>query len=305
MMQKNRFAAAGFDDSDDDVPQQKTKTQVKKEERKITEKKAPKANATVMEAGGFEFVSNTQEKGAEPRRGGRGGRGVASRGGQYSRGGRGGARPVRMDADGNKVGAGSNARERRPFTGKPREDAHPMDRQSGTGRGRKPQNKRDGHGKGNVGQRDDVAYKKKTDEQPAEETPAQEEQKEAPKEEEPKVIIKEEVIGISMDDFFANRQRVGRKEGREAEGVKGSKVLANESEKVKQSTVLQNQYLKGSVAKVPDSNVATMTGFGSVADDDERGDRKGGRGGRDNQRGGRRQNPRQALKKTEEDFPTL
>lgn len=62
--------------------------------------------------------------------------------------------------------------------------------------------------------------------------------------------------------------------------------------------------MKGSIAKTSDSKVAELTGFGTVADEDERGDRRGGRGG-GNQRGGRRQNPKQALKKTEEDFPTL
>ena len=49
-------------------------------------------------------------------------------------------------------------------------------------------------------------------------------------------------------------------------------------------------------------------GFQADDDEDERGDRRGGRGGRggrDDQRGGRRQNAKAALKKTEEDFPTL
>lgn len=247
-MQKNRFAAAGFDDSDDEVVQQKTKTQVKKEERKITEKKAPKVNAQAMEDGGFNVVSKDQAKPAEPKRGGRG----AQRGDHVARGGR-GQRPIRTDADGNKVGAGNNnQRERRPYTGKPREDAHPMDRRSGTGRGRRPENKKEGHGKGNVGQRDDVAYKKKTDDA-GEEEQVEEKKEEAPKVEEPKVIIKEEVIGISIEDFFANRQRIGKKEGREAEGVKDAKVQAKGDEKVKQATLLQNQYQKGSVATTSDA----------------------------------------------------
>lgn len=37
-MPKNRFAGAAFDDSDDDVQVNKTKTQKKKEAAKITEK---------------------------------------------------------------------------------------------------------------------------------------------------------------------------------------------------------------------------------------------------------------------------
>lgn len=166
-----------------------------------------------MEAGGFEVVSNQPTQ--EPKRGGKA---AASRGGAYPRGGRGGAKAVRTDADGNKIGGGNNNKERRPFTGKAREDAHPMDRRSGTGRGRRPQNKKDGHGRGNVGQRDDVAYKKKSEETPAEgEEKPKEEVKEEKKEEEPKVIVKEEIIGVSMDDFFAGRTKVGKKEGREAE----------------------------------------------------------------------------------------
>jgi len=298
-MQNNRFAAAGFDDSDDEVVQHKTKTQVKKEERKITDKRAPKVNPGQMEAGGFEVISKTPQV-QEQRRGGKG---AATRGGQHSRGGRGGARPVRLDADGNKVGAGSNNRERRPFTGKPREEAHPMDRRDGTGRGRRPQNKRDGHGKGNVGHSDDVAYKKKDDVN--QESAAKEETKEEPKVEEPKVIVKEETLGISMDDFFANRSTLTKKEGRDAEGVKGTKVQANADEKSKQSTVVQNTYLKGTVAKVSDSKVAEMTGFGNVADEEFGDNRRGGKRTGGAQRGGRRQNPKQALKKTEEDFPSL
>jgi hypothetical protein len=165
-MIKNRFAGADFADSDDDVVEQKVnKTQKKKEERKITDKPI-KINAGKMQEGGFEVVSKdptaarptTAGRGGDRGRGGRGARG-GDRGGD--RGGRGGARPVRMDADGNKIGAGDKPRERRPFTGKAREEAHPMDKQSGTGRGRRPENKRDGHGKGNWGDNEGKAYKKK------------------------------------------------------------------------------------------------------------------------------------------------
>lgn len=47
--------------------------------------------------------------------------------------------------------------------------------------------------------------------------------------------------------------------------------------------------------------------MGFQADDDDERDNRGGRGGRgqNDQRGGRRQNAKAALKKTEEDFPTL
>lgn len=313
MNTKNRFAAAGVDDSDDDVQQRMTKTAVKKEERKITERK-PKVNVKALEGEGFEVVANENERGAEqPRRGGRGAARpeTAKRG----RGGRGGARAVREDADGNKVGAGSNQRERRPFTGKPREEDHPMDRQSGFGRGIRPNYKKGGFGKGNIGLSDDVAYKKKGEVEPeaaTEEKPAVEEEKKV--EEPPKVQYKVEVIGVSIDDFLNTRQRKEKAQGREAEGFKEKNAQQATEQKVTQATLQQNQYLKGTVAKTSDVETAKLTGFGSIVDDEDTG--RGGRGGRgrggrggaqaDNaQRGGRRQNPKQSLKKTEEDFPTL
>jgi len=237
---KNRFAAAGFDDSDEEV-QHVTKTQKKKEERKITDK-LPKVNKTAMAEGGFEVTDAPR-----PQTAARGGRGAA-RGGERggNRGGRGGnrgGRGARLDADGNPI-APQN-RERRPFTGKPREDAHPMDRQSGTGRGRRAENKRDGHGKGNWGDRADVTYKKKGEEgteAPATTTPAEEtkveEKKEEPKVEEPKVIIKEEIIGVSIDDYFQNKGKLARAQGRDAEGIKGAKVEARTDAKERQATLL-------------------------------------------------------------------
>jgi len=233
MNKTNRFAAAGFDDSDEEVVQHKTKTQVKKEDRKVSDKqRAPRVNAKEMATGGFEVVAKDgqQARTAEvPRRGGRGA--ARPEGDRRGRGGRGGARPVRLDADGNKIGAGSNNRERRPFTGKPREDAHPMDRKDGTGRGRRPQVKKDGAGKGNVGLGEDQIYKRKGEEN----APEEEKKEEAPREEEkpePKVQYKEEVIGVSMDDFFGARKATGRAQAREAEGVKGAKVEVNEQNKV-------------------------------------------------------------------------
>ena len=61
-MNKNRFAGAVANDSDDDV-KQVTKTQKKKEERKITEKAPPKIRAPDQknrEAEGF-TVNQTQQ----------------------------------------------------------------------------------------------------------------------------------------------------------------------------------------------------------------------------------------------------
>ena len=190
----------------------------------------------------FEVVDKT---GGAPKtdgqRGGRGGRGGPNRGGRgAARGGEGRAdfRSVRKDADGNPIEP-ANKREKRPFTGKPREDAHPMDRRSGTGRGRRAEFKKDGHGKGNIGDNEATQYKRKG-ETGEEEVKAEAPKQEEKKVEEPKVIIKEEVIGVSLDDFLSNKNRVARKEAREAEGVKGAKIEAA-AEKQKQSTLLQNQ----------------------------------------------------------------
>jgi len=212
---KNRFAGAAIDDSDDEVIDQKTtKTQKKKEERKITEKVAPvmKVNASKMAEGGFEVISKVGDA-PRPSTANRGGdRGGRGRGGENRP--RGAARPARegkvtrLDSDGNPIRE-EGQRERRPFTGKPREEAHPMDRQSGTGRGRRPENKRDGHGKGNWGDSEDKLYKKKGEEVEGAvlaEVPEVAEVKEEKKvPEEPKVIIKEEIIGVSLADYMQNK----------------------------------------------------------------------------------------------------
>ena len=62
-MNKNRFAGAVANDSDDEVQQKVTKTQKKKEERKITDKAPPKIKAPDqknLEAEGF-TVNQTQQ----------------------------------------------------------------------------------------------------------------------------------------------------------------------------------------------------------------------------------------------------
>lgn len=62
---QNRFAAMAADDSDDDVQvKPATKTQKKKEERKVnqdTTAKAPKFNAGKMAEGGFDVVDKTRQ----------------------------------------------------------------------------------------------------------------------------------------------------------------------------------------------------------------------------------------------------
>ena len=50
-------------------------------------------------------------------------------------------------------------------------------------------------------------------------------------EEAPKEVEVEEIIGISLDDYFKDKTLVGRKVAREAEGIKGTKVVADDTSK--------------------------------------------------------------------------
>lgn len=232
-MNKNRFAGAAFDDSDDEPAKiTVTKTQKKKEERKISDKPV-KVNATKMAEGGFEVTETNRA----PTRGGRGGaprgggdRPRGERGGRGGRGGNRGDRPrtgaARTDADGNPLGG--ERKERQPYRGKAREEAHPYDRRSGTGRGRRPDDKKDGHGKFNTGDKETVTYKQKgTVEGEAEEAPVEEK-----KVAEPEPVVEMETIGYSMEEYLANKMFKGKREARNTEGVKG-KVETVKVEKVK------------------------------------------------------------------------
>lgn len=327
---KNRFAGGDFgDDSDDDSKLQKvvTKTQKKKEERKITDKPL-KVNNNKMAEGGFEVVAQTS---SAPQRGGRGGgdrgrggRGGGDRGGRGrggERGGRGDGKPrgdrprtaLKVDAEGNPVVEKFRG-DKKKFEGKPREEGHPYDRRSGTGRGRRPEQKRDGHGKSNWGDKPEVTYKQKGAEAGSEAKPTEgapeEEKKEEPEEE--KVELVTEILGVSLDDFKQGVKGLAKKEGRKADVIK-EKVQENATTKEKQST-LQKKDLSA-VATVGDKEGVQLFGFSGAPEDEDapnRGGRAGGRGGRGGrqeqatrQGGGRRQNAKQALKKTEDEFPTL
>jgi len=67
-----------------------------------------------------------------------------------------------------------------------------------------------------------VTYKKKNDkeEEGKEETQPAEEEKKVEKVEEPKVIVKTEVIGVSLDDFLGGKNMLSVKEAREANAFK-------------------------------------------------------------------------------------
>ena len=230
-------------------------------------------------------------------RGGRGGdRGGRGRGGGFNRP----RTAVHTDADGNPVEQRERG-QRQPFRGKPREDGHPYDRQDGTGKGRRG-DKKGGHGKANWGAQDDKVYKKKgeeTEEKKAEETV------EEKKEPEPQYV--EEIVGYSLEDFLADKSYGTAKEARKAEGVKDKNTKAHGEAKEKQSTVLAAKQAATTNLAGNTNELRAHLGI-TAGDDDVPAGGRGGRGGRNQeggQRGGRRQNARAALKKTEDDFPAL
>lgn len=114
----------------------------------------------------------------------------------------------------------------------------------------------------------------------------------------------EEVLGQSLDDFFKNRTGPKVAQGRAAEGVKGTKVLAHEAEKKKQSTILKATHGQETVATtVAETN--KLFGFRGGDDAEFAGRGRGGQGRGGAPKTGGRKNVKQALKKTEMDFPTL
>lgn len=58
-MTKNIFAKMADDSDDERAPVNKTKTQIKKDERKISDKPVKKVNVGKMAEGGFEVVDNS------------------------------------------------------------------------------------------------------------------------------------------------------------------------------------------------------------------------------------------------------
>lgn len=238
MATKSVFMNMQGGDSDDESAQLKqrvTKTQQKKNARKVD---VPEQSATgddkkffkATQGGGnanfddLQVVSkkaprdaqrtgeNRGRGGGDRGRGGRGGRG-GERGGRGRGGADGFRRPrtaVHTDADGNPV-ENRERGQRQPFRGKAREEGHPYDRQDGTGKGRRG-DKKGGHGKANWGDRDDKVYKKKGEETEEKKDEKAEEPVEEKKEKEPEYV--EEVIGYSLDDFLADKTYGDAKQAR-------------------------------------------------------------------------------------------
>ena len=240
------------------------------------------------------------------RRGGRG-RGDGERGGR----GRGRGAP-RTNEDGtvDKAEAGGRPRRER-FEGKAREDAHPMDRKDGTGRGRRGDRK-EGGGRGGWGG-------KPRGEDATEETKGaagEEETKErAPRERrEPEPVVEEEEVGFTLDDYFAQKQAstkgmLASAGGRKHEKI-SEKVQGREGDKVMIKEGHNDLSWRDTHSVRPDVN-ANLLGFQSRDEDDfeARGRGRGGRGGRDQgprearQGGNRRRGGKLAV--NDDDFPTL
>lgn len=164
-------------------------------------------------------------------------------------------------------------------------------RRSGTGRGRRADEKKDGHGKGNWG--DKPTYKAKKEE-------ATEEEKVEVKEEKPVVEekpVEYEVIGYSMDEVLAQKAFAAKKAARQSEGIKGTKVQEGELKTAEKAATLKaNSYAKDTLAKTADPN-AVLFGFGDASRREDDSAPRGGRGGRGGRgapqaarQGGRRQN---------------
>lgn len=221
--------------------QQVKKATVQKDAgKKVVIKKA----APVQNTEEFEKVDNKPAtaggRGARGGRGERGGRGGdrGGRGGRGERGGRGGERGGRggrgerggrprtaaTGEDGDAtVERAERGGYRKKFEGKAREDAHPMDRQDGTGRGRRGDRK-DGDRRGGWG------GKKPEDgeETKGDAAPVEEEKKErAPrvKREPEPVVEEEEEVGFTLDDYIAEKAA-------KSKGLMGSGAQVRNHEKI-------------------------------------------------------------------------
>lgn len=229
----------------------------------------------------------------------------SERGERGSRGGRGRGRgrgAPRVEGEGGAAaeGEGTGPVNDRPketgekrfhkYTGKAREEAHPYDRKSGTGRGKRDMQK-EGHGKGNWGKDTEPAKEEvtaATEEEKTEEKPAVEEKK-----------VEEEVIeyvetGVLLDDYLASKNTKGllaaAAPGRKHENVntKGVEVGA-EGKRI--TTINSNLRTDQVYAPKNDAN-ALLFRFQAKEDTTfEDGDRRrgGGRGDREpRERGGNR-----------------
>lgn len=243
-----------------------------------------------------------ERRGDGERRGGRGerrgdGERRGGRGDGERRGGGRGERRPRVDEDGNTIeGQGGRGGYRKRFDGKAREDAHPLDRQDGTGKAHRGERKG-----GN--QRD----------QPAR-VEGEETKDAAPREEkkvrEPVVVEEEEEVGYTLDDYFNDKKAKSKGVNQDTQGRKHEKiqdkVATREGEKVNVQPIA-NKIVARDVHKMAAGANAELLGFQAPVDEYEEG-RRVNRAPRDNQR-----EPRQGGRKgrgnkmtvNDNDFPAL
>lgn len=201
------------------------------------------------------------------------------------------------------------------FEGKPREGDHPMDRQDGTGRGRRG-DKKDGHGRGNWGKTADGAEKVEGAEEKKEERPKREKREE--KVEEP--VVEEEEVGFTLDDYMNQKKAkstgmAATKEIRQHEKFDQKNAMAFDGHKADQQESTKIYKKIDTVAMRPNAG-AELLGFSAGVDQGEEfesrgGASRGGRGGRREERPRTDNKPRQGGRKggkivvDDNEFPTL
>lgn len=213
-------------------------------------------------------------------------------------------RPVRERAE--RRGRGG---ERGPrFEGKAREDAHPMDRQDGTGRGRRG-DKKGGHGKGNWGKDEenkDGAPVVEGEERKERREPREPRERREPREpREPKVEevkpepIVEEEVGFTLDDYLAAKQAKSqglckKNEAREHQKIDAKNIKDFDIKHEEQATT--RLYRNVEVQAPTQGLGGALLGFQALGDAGDEFEARGARGGRGG-RGGDR--PRQDRPQTQ------
>lgn len=337
MMKPNRFGAfADETDTAAEIKQVKVAAKAAEPKKKIVVKAA---KAPVEEGEEFEKVENKNQaqRGGAPRggrggerRGGRGGerggRGDRPRGDGESRGGdrRGRGRGDRprtampvLGEDGQEIARPERAERRggrgNKFEGKAREEAHPMDRQDGTGRGRRG-DKKAGHGKANWGKDGEATEENKEskDDKPVRERKPREDRE--PREPKPEPIVEEEV-GFTLDDYMVAKQAKSQglykaKDVRQHEKLDAKNIKDLEFNHDERSTTKLIKVVD-TMATKPNAG-SNLFGFQGAADDEPSRDSRGGRGGRGDrpvrqerpatQRGGRKGGK---IVVDDNDFPAL
>jgi len=178
---------------------------------------------------------------------------------------------------------------RERYSGKAREEWHPMDRVSGTGRGRGDR-KKGGGGRGDWGD-DTKAVEEGEEEKKGEGEDANEESKgkgerrerKGRREEEKVESEEEEEVGFTYEDYLAQQQAKNKNlptaKGRTHEKIEdANRLQANEVTKNK-TVGIDNNLAGRDTHKITGGAGAELLGFSKVKDDDDFGDRRG-RGGR-------------------------